>query len=64
MCFQEVDPTHWPSWGYDDLWMGYDGSPGMGGHCDQGATYAGSRNAACGGDYNWLADLEVWYPVA
>ena len=32
------------------------------GYCDQGWTYAGEMNAACGGRENWGAtQMEVWY---
>lgn len=54
-----------------DLYMGYEGPPGDYGYCDQGGTYAGSRNDACGGGYEigkpcgglgcWgKTDLEAW----
>ena len=45
--------------------MGYNGPPGTDGHCDQGSTYAGSPNEACGGDQgSWgHTDPEAWYPV-
>jgi hypothetical protein len=37
---------------------------GTNGYCDQGTTYRGSRNAACGGHSNWAhTDLEVWRPL-
>ena len=42
----------------------YGGALGNYGHCYQGTTYAGARNAACGGYSNWGAtEMEVWYPV-
>ena len=65
--YQYVDPSYWPQWGgRDDLRMGKNGPPGSGGYCNQGRTYAGSPNEACGGDYNsWgLTEMETWYPVA
>jgi len=43
------------------LWW-QDGPPGNSGYCDQGDTYGGSKNEACGGDQDWgLTDMEVWY---
>ena len=62
--YQYVNPTRWPTFGYgDDLAIGTNnGPPGAYGYCDQGVTYRGSRNAACGGDNNWgHTDLEVWF---
>ena len=33
-------------------------------YCDQGITYAGETNDACGGEGNWGAtEMEVWYRV-
>ena len=65
--YQTVDPSWW-RWGGDgfaegnDLVMGHDGPPGTDGYCDQGHTYRGSPNAACGGSNNWgHTDLEVWF---
>ena len=61
--YQLATPTYWPHFGYGgDLEIGYDGPPGTNGHCDQGVTYRGSPNAACGAQYNWgHTDLEVWF---
>ena len=61
--YQEVAPDSWPVWGVGDLDMGYNnGSPGHNGYCDQGTTYAGSPNEACGGNGNWApTDVEVWF---
>ena len=61
--YQYVYPTRWPIFGYDDLTIGaYNGPPGTDGYCDQGGTYRGSHNAACGGYHNWgHTDLEVWF---
>ena len=64
--YQIVGPTRWPWFGSGyDLFIGYNnGPPGANGYCDQGATYRGSPNAACGGKYNWgHTDLEVWRPL-
>ena len=42
--------------------IGYNGPPGYYGYCNQGNTYRGSPNAACGGHGNWgQTDLEVWF---
>ena len=67
--YQETRPTYWPTFGYYtgngiDLTIGYNNGPpgGTDGYCDQGATYRGSTNAACGGYGNWgHTDLEVWF---
>ena len=64
--YQLVWPSWWPTWGggngYNDLGMGYEGPPGANGQCDQGTTYAGSPNEACGGNGNWgPTDVEVWF---
>ena len=66
--FQDVGPKYWPTWGTGyDLSMGEGsfGGPGAGGYCNQGHTYAGSPNEACGGGTKtWgRTDLEAWYPV-
>lgn len=60
--FQFSAPSHWPTWGGGgDLRFGHSGPPGMDATCNQGFTYAGSHNEACGGGYNWgKTDLEVW----
>ena len=61
--YQYAGPTNWPVFGTygPDLKIGSDGPPGDYGYCDQGYTYRGSPNAACGG-YNWgHTDLEVWF---
>ena len=64
--YQTVAPHSWPIWGGDnDLRMGGNGPLGTGGRCNQGATYAGSPNEACGGNSDWgLTEMETWYPVA
>eukprot|EP01046_Picozoa_sp_COSAG06_P040516 COSAG06_NODE_4913_length_3867_cov_7.033439_2_plen_259_part_00 len=57
--YQFTCPTCWPFFGVDDLSIGESGPPG--GYCQQGGTYRGSTNEACGGDSNWgHTDLEVW----
>jgi hypothetical protein len=64
--YQYAGPSEWPSWGHGyDLNMGNgNGPPGVNGYCDQGDTYAGSPNEACGGKWNWgPTDLKVWIPV-
>lgn len=60
--FQFSAPSHWPAWGGGgDLRFGHDGLPGTDATCNQGFTYSGSHNEACGGGYNWgKTDLEVW----
>ena len=67
MNYQFRDPSHWPHWGYGtDLYFGWSGALGQGiyAYCDQGSTYAGETNDACGGDGNWGAtEMEVWYRV-
>ena len=65
ILYQEVGPEYWPTWGYGyDLSMGCSGPPGLGGACDQGTTYAGSKNEACGAYRTWgRTDLEAWYLV-
>ena len=65
------DRSRWPSWGIDyghDLQFGSSGALGQGAQCDQGRTYAGVPNDACGGYSgarpNWGAtEMEVWYRV-
>jgi hypothetical protein len=65
--YQWADPTAWPTFGGGneigyDLCTGYNGPPGTLGYCNQGTTYRGSWNAACGGHANWShTDLEVWF---
>eukprot|EP01046_Picozoa_sp_COSAG06_P013988 COSAG06_NODE_855_length_11931_cov_20.218813_12_plen_196_part_00 len=61
--YQQAGPTYWPTFGGGaDLRIGNDGPPGTQGYCDQGYTYHGSTNAACGGHDNWgHTDLEVWF---
>ena len=58
-------PADWPAWGDGaDLGFGAHGALGTNGFCNQGTTYAGAPNAACGGHGNWGAtEMEVWYPV-
>ena len=61
--YQQATPTYWPNFGPDyDLQIGNgNGPPGTNGHCNQGGTYRGSPNVACGGN-NWgHTDLEVWF---
>ena len=62
MDFQFSASSHWPEWGGGgDLRFGHGGPPGTDATCNQGFTYAGSHNEACGGGYNWgKTDLEVW----
>ena len=60
------NPGWWPRWGYyDDLRFGFSGALGQDfALCDQGYTYAGETNDACGGHDNWGAtEMEVWYRV-
>ena len=64
--YQHCDPSYWPIWGYGELEFGEYGALGQGGSatCDQGSTYAGEPNDACGGAGNWGAtEMEVWYRV-
>ena len=64
--YQDTGPTYWPIFGVGfDLSIGtYSGPPGSPGYCNQGRTYRGSPNAACGGSGNWgHTDLEVWRPL-
>jgi hypothetical protein len=60
--FQFAAPSHWPEWGGGgDLRFGHGGPPGTDATCNQGFTYAGLHNEACGGGYNWgKTELEVW----
>ena len=72
--YQYAHPIGWPTFGSGyDLRIGYNGPPGTNGYCDQGGTYRGSPNAACGGGWDgngkpceglgcWgHTDLEVWF---
>ena len=64
--YQNRDPGQWPAWGSGtDLIFGIYGALGQGvAYCDQGTTYAGETNDACGGHDNWGAtEMEVWYRV-
>ena len=65
--YQLRDPAYWPNWGNGwDLVFGRYGALGQGryAYCDQGYTYAGGTNDACGGHDNWGAtEMEVWYRV-
>ena len=67
--YQLSGPGWWPAWGsysnVGDLRMGSNGPPGGSeGSCQQGHTYAGSRNEICGGFQNWGAtQLEIWRPA-
>jgi hypothetical protein len=62
--YQIAAPTYWPHFGgNNDLRIGYNGPPGANAYCNQGTTYRGSMNDACGGFLNWdHTDLEVWRP--
>jgi hypothetical protein len=63
--YQGANPTNWPMFGNvadNDLRIGWNSLPGTYGYCDQGHTYRGSYNEACGGEMNWgHTDLEVWF---
>ena len=79
--YQVVNPSWWPRFGgesgYGDLEISREqnGPPGIHGYCDQGHTYRGSPNAACGGGWDYdgngkpceglgcwgHTDLEVWF---
>ena len=65
--YQYRYPGWWPRWGYPgDLEFGSNGALGQGtfAQCNQGHTYAGETNDACGGHGNWGAtEMEVWYRV-
>jgi hypothetical protein len=64
--YQRVYPTWWPNFGSGadlSIGTGAAGGPPGGNYadCQQGYTYRGSTNAACGGS-NWgHTDLEVWF---
>ena len=58
--YQAVDPSEWPVWGNGDLVMGGSGPLGSQSYCNQGHTYAGSNNEACGGQLWGKTDLEAW----
>ena len=71
--YQKAEPDRWPVWGGGALNMGGDnGPPGTTAYCDQGITYGGQANEACGGGWDgyglpcegqgcWgKTDLEVW----
>jgi hypothetical protein len=60
--YQFSASSHWPEWGGGgDLRFGHGGPPGADATCNQGYTYAGSHDEACGGGYNWgKTELEVW----
>ena len=62
--YQWRNPGYWPTWGFADLFFGYYGALGDYASCEQGWTYAGETNDACGGHRNWGAtEMEVWYRV-
>ena len=64
--YQYRGPGAWPAWGSGgDLDFGNYGALGQShAYCNQGNTYAGHYNDACGGDNNWGAtEMEVWYRV-
>ena len=62
--YQYRNPGRWPTWGGGDLKFGGSGALGHYARCNQGWTYAGETNDACGGDGNWGAtEMEVWYRV-
>ena len=64
--YQYRGPQNWPRWGSGlDLTFGWSGALGQDfAYCNQGYTYAGETNDACGGDGNWGATkMEVWYRV-
>ena len=65
--YQHRGPEDWPHWGYlpADLWFGGSGALGQRyASCNQGHTFAGEPNDACGGNGNWGAtEMEVWYRV-
>ena len=64
--YQAVRPTWWQHFGNGvDLKIGDNGPPGTSSSCPQeGSTYCGWDNAACGGNHNWgHTDLEVWRPL-
>ena len=58
--YQYVYSDWWPVWGTGDLYMGNTGPPGANGRCNQGFTYVGSTNMACGGQLWGKTDLEAW----
>ena len=63
--YQLRDQGLWPYWGsgYGDLRFGVGVLGQDYTRCDQGFTYAGETNDACGGS-NWGAtEMEVWYRV-
>ena len=66
-AYQRRTPAYWPIWGSNgDLVFGAYGALGQGiyAQCNQGTTYAGEDNDACGGARNWGAtEMEVWYRV-
>ena len=71
--YQVRGPGYWPRWGRrhlsepggNDLSFGAYGALGQSNaRCNQGNTYAGGTNDACGGRGNWGAtEMEVWYRV-
>ena len=65
--YQLAGPDNWPRWGGNGaLSLGSNFHPPRGdrGYCNQGDTYAGSRNEICGGFQNWGAtQLEIWRPA-
>ena len=63
--YQLLESGNWPQWGHGDLWMGNHycmaGQEYCGSVCDQGHTYAGFSNEACGGSHWGPTDVEVWF---
>ena len=64
--YQYAKPVYWPAFGTGggDLAIGNNNGPpgGTRACCQQGSTYRGSPNAACGGYGNWgHTDLEAWF---
>ena len=62
-AYQYAQPTAWPTFGY-----GRDNTRGdlnfNSDYCNQGTTYRGTLNAACGGAGNWgKTDVVVWTRV-
>jgi hypothetical protein len=70
--YQSANPAYWPTFGGErlndynsffgrlDLSIGSNGPPRTA-YCEQGSTYRGSPNEACGGTSNSdHVDLEVW----
>ena len=62
----QTSSMYWPAFGSnggDELSI-FGGGTVPESKCNQGSTYDGIPNAACGGDNNWgRTDLEVWRPL-